>query len=234
MGVQHLLRGLHAGPSVPPRKDPDKQQAVSLLESHLHPLYSGTKDYTISAFKIFPGYFSLTPSSSIHQNLPPPTRGVLVISHLERVPVHPGWGRGSAQGWTWPIHTLFSLPVSSTQLPPKATVTQLSWRRGTNERDLWKFVLFISYLHECPHSSKNNHMRKLNTLWNGLAVPSVLFSGNPSYQGLPFRETHPSFHRFHPRFSSHQPASRGMSWPKCTFPEVWMVLTGTIWGSVWV
>lgn len=75
MGVQHVLRGLHAGPSVPPRKDPDKQQAVSLLDSHLHPLYSGTKDYTISAFKIFPGYFSLTPSSSIHQKLPPPTRG---------------------------------------------------------------------------------------------------------------------------------------------------------------
>lgn len=76
--------------------------------------------------------------------------------------------------------------------------------------------------------------RKLNTPWNGLAVPSVLFSGNPSYQGLPFRETHPFFHRFHPPFSSHQPASRGMSWPKCTFPEVWMVLTGVIWGSVWI
>lgn len=82
MGVQHSLGGLHAGQSVPPRKDPDKQQAVSLLEGHLHPLYSVTKDYAIPAFKIFPGYFSLTPSSSVHQKLPPTTWG---LSH------HPPW-----------------------------------------------------------------------------------------------------------------------------------------------
>ena len=79
---------------MPPRKDRDKQPAVSLLEGHLHPLYSRTKDYVIPVFKIFPGYFSLTLSSSVHQKRPP-TRGSWSSAALRGS--HCIWGgRGAA------------------------------------------------------------------------------------------------------------------------------------------